>query len=144
MKSTLIYFVFIFLVSLYGTRIHSESSEKWLQEKSLSGLHRVMSIIFASFIFLIEEVQNIINHYEEGKIIQFLRKKHTRFDQLSPDGKNKVRIFFNAKIRRLVCAQKLICRESSIQVALQLTLILYQENFQGNLRLFCHLKGVKS
>ena len=41
--------------------------------------------------------------------------------------KNQVEKFYNAKIQELDKAQKLICREATIQVALQLTLILYQE-----------------
>ena len=41
-----------------------------------------------------------------------------------------MRHFYNARIRQLDGAQRLICRESSIQVVLQLTLILYQANYQ--------------
>ena len=48
---------------------------------------------------------------------------------LSLDQKNAVGTFFNVKVRRLDEAQKLICRESSIQVVLQFTLIFYQANF---------------
>ena len=44
-----------------------------------------------------------------------------------PDDKN----FYNAKIRQLDKAQKLICREATIQVVLQLSLMLYQENFHN-------------
>ena len=83
--------------------------------------------------FLIEEVQNVFFHYKECKIIQSLIKKHESYETLSSDEKTEVRIFYDAKVRRLDGAQKLICRESSIQVALQLTLILYQENFQNYL-----------
>ena len=80
--------------------------------------------------FLIEEVQNVFFHYKECRLIQSLIKKHDSYDLLSSDEKNAVRIFYDAKVRRLDGAQELICRESSIQVALQLTLILYQEDFQ--------------
>ena len=89
-----------------------------------------MSVLFASFIFLIEEVKNVYLFYKGGKFIQALRKKHDRFLTLSFDEKIAVREFFNARIRRLDGAQRLICRESSIQVVLQLTLILYQANYQ--------------
>ena len=89
-----------------------------------------MSILFASFIFLIEEVQNIFLFYKDCKLILSLRKKHDRFSNLSVAEKKAVRVYFNAKVRQLDRAQKLICRESSIQVVLQLTLIVYQANFQ--------------
>ena len=90
-----------------------------------------MSTLFASFLFLIEEVQTIFIFYKDCKLIQALRKKHGRFSHLSIEEKNKVRVYFNAKVRQLDRAQKLICRESCIQVVLQLTLIVYQANFQN-------------
>ena len=89
-----------------------------------------MSVLFASFIFLIEEVKNVYLFYKECKLIRALRKKHDRFFTLSLDEKKAVRDFFNARIRQLDGAQRLICRESSIQVVLQLTLILYQAHYQ--------------
>ena len=88
-----------------------------------------MSVLFSSFIFLIEEVKNVYLFYKGGKVIQALRKKHGRFVTLSLDEKKAVRDFFNSRIRQLDGAQRLICRESSIQVVLQFTLIVYQENF---------------
>ena len=88
-----------------------------------------MCILFSSFIFLIEEVQNVFLFYKDCKLIQALRAKHDRFANLSLHEKNAVRTFFDVKVRRLDKAQKLICRESSIQVVLQFTLIVYQENF---------------
>ena len=97
-----------------------------------------MSILFASFIFLIEEVQDVFVFYKNCKIIQSLRKKHDRFSQLSLEDKKKVRFFFNVKVRQLDKAQKLICRESSFQVVLQLTLIVYQESFQEIIYSFTH------
>ena len=89
-----------------------------------------MSILFASFVFLIEEVQNVFLMYKESKLILSLREKNDRFLTLSLDEKNAVRDYFNARIRQLDGAQRIICRESSIQVVLQLTLILYQANYQ--------------
>ena len=80
--------------------------------------------------FLIEEVQNVFSFYKECRFIQSLRKKHDNYKKLSSNDKKEVRLFFDAKIRQLDGVQKLICRESSIQVVLQLTLISYQENFQ--------------
>ena len=91
-----------------------------------------MSILFASFIFLLEEIQNVFIFYKECKLIQSLRRKHDRFLNLSLDEKNAVRYYFNARIQQLDGAQRLICRESSIQVVLQLTLILYQAIYQEN------------
>ena len=92
-----------------------------------------MTIVFASLLLLIEEVQNVFIHYKECKLIQSFTKKHVSYEKLSPDEKKEVRLFYEAKVRQLDGAQKLICRESSIQVALQLTLILYQEIFKDNL-----------
>ena len=86
-------------------------------------------ILFASLIFLIEEVQNVFIFYKDGRVIMSLRKKQERFVDLSPQEKRSVQAFFNAKINQIDKAQKLICRESSIQVVLQLTLIVYQANF---------------
>ena len=104
-----------------------------------------MSVLFASFIFLIEEVKNVYLFYKGGKVIQALRKKHDRFVTLSLDEKKAVRDFFNSRIRQLDGAQRLICRESSIQVVLQLTLILYQANYQEKYkREISYLKYAKS
>ena len=97
-------------------------------KKYFFALKRIMSIVFASFIFLAEEVQNVFLFYKDCRIIQCLRKKHDRFSYLSLGEKNAVRVFFNAKVCQLDRAQKLICRESSIQVVLQLTLIVFQAN----------------
>ena len=109
-----------------------ESPKKLLSKKYFCALKKIMSILFASFIFLLEEVQNVYLFYKECKLVQSLRKKHDRFLNLSLDEKNAVRYFFNARIRQLDNAQRLICRESSIQVVLQLTLILYQAIYQEN------------
>ena len=104
-----------------------------------------MSVLFASFIFLIEEVKNVYLFYKGGKAIQALRKKHDQFLTLSLDEKKEVRDFYNARIRQLDGAQRLICRESSIQVVLQLTLILYQANYQEKYkREISYLKYPKS
>ena len=53
--------------------------------------------------------------------------KQNIFKKLSSDEKNRVQKYYNAKVQELDKVQKLICREATIQVALQLTLILYQE-----------------
>ena len=119
-----------FKVAVYGTNIRYESSKKLASKKYFCALKRIMSVLFASFIFLIEEVKNVYLFYKGGKVIQALRKKHGRFATLSLDEKKAVRDFFNSRIRQLDGAQRLICRESSIQVVLQLALILYQANYQ--------------
>ena len=92
-----------------------------------------MTIVFASLLLLIEEVQNVFIHYKDCKLIQSFTKKRDSYEKLSPEEKKALRLFYEAKVRQLDGAQKLICRESSIQVALQLTLILYQEIFKDNL-----------
>ena len=90
-----------------------------------------MSFLFASLLFLIEEVQTIFIFYKDCKLIQALRKKHDQYSNLSVEERKAVRVYFSAKIRLLDRAQKFICRESSIQVVLQLTLIVYQTNIQN-------------
>ena len=78
--------------------------------------------------FLIEEIQNVHQYYKDCQIIQTLKKRHKDFKDLSLVEKNEVRKFYDAKIRQLDIAQKLLCRESTIQIVLQLVLILYQVN----------------
>ena len=125
--------------------IRYDSSKKEAPRKSFCALKRIVSIIFASFVFLIEEVQNVFLMYKESKLILSLREKNDRFLTLSLDEKNAVRDYFNARIRQLDGAQRLICRESSIQVVLQLTLILYQANYQEKYnREISYLKYPKS
>ena len=119
----------IFQVAMYGDDIRYKWCENLGPNKLLPALKRIMSILFSSFIFLIEEVQNVFLFYKDCKLIQSLRKEHDRFMNLSLHQKTAVRTFFNVKVRRLDDAQKLICRESSIQVVLQFTLIVYQANF---------------
>ena len=124
------------LVSLYGTEISFSTFEKWSKPNPLFVLKQITTIVFASLLLLIEEVQNVFIHYKECKIIQSFTKKHESYEKLPPEEKKKVRLFYEAKVRKLDGAQKLICRESSIQVAFQLTLILYQEIFKDNLVLY--------
>ena len=59
--------------------------------------------------------------------MRWLSKKQNVYNDLSSEEKEKVKKFYNAKIRQLDKSQKLICREASVQVVLQLTLLLYQE-----------------
>ena len=118
-------------VALYGTGLSSENCKKRSESKFLYGVQKFISVIFASFIFLVEEVQNVIRSFKESKIIVSLAEKQGTFKYLSHDEKDEVKNFYNAKIRQLDKAQKLICREATIQVVLQLTLMLYQENFHN-------------
>ena len=74
-----------------------------------------------------EEIQNVFLFYKECTNIQSLAKKQRNFENLSQEEKNRVEKFYDARTQALDKAQKLICRESAIQLALQLTLILYQE-----------------
>ena len=72
-------------------------------------------------------MQNVFLFYKECSKIKSLAKKQNFFKNLSPEERKQVKNFYDSKIQSLDKAQKLICRESTIQVALQLTLILYQE-----------------
>ena len=72
-------------------------------------------------------MQNVLLFYKICVEIRLLTKKKNKFKDLSLDEKNHVRKFYDAKIHELDKAQKLNCRETTIQVALQLTLISYQE-----------------
>ena len=59
--------------------------------------------------------------------MRVLSEKQNVYNDLSSEEKTKVKKFYNAKIQQLDKCQKLICREASVQVVLQLTLLLYQE-----------------
>ena len=59
--------------------------------------------------------------------MRLLSKQYYDYNTLSSEEKEQVKKFYNVKIRQLDKSQKLICREASIQVVLQLTLLLYQE-----------------
>ena len=83
---------------------------------------------------MVEEIEHIYHYYKNCNKIQRLSERTKRFSDLSTLEKTEVRCFYDAKIRQLDGAQKLICRESSIQVVLQLTLIVYQ----ANLCQMCH------
>ena len=88
---------------------------------------KFFSIIFASFLFFIEEVQSAFIFYRKSKTMRLLSEKQNVYNDLSSEEKTKVKKFYDAKIRQLDKCQKLICREASVQVVLQLTLLLYQE-----------------
>ena len=78
-------------------------------------------------------MQNVFLYYKECSKVQLLAKKQNIFKHLHLEEKKQVKKFYNAKIQSLNKAQKLICREATIQVALQLTLILYQEILRNHL-----------
>ena len=106
---------------MYGSGIYYDRS------KSCLSLKKVLSIIFASVLFLVEEIQNVFLFYKKCRKIRFLTQKQNIFKDLSSEEKGQVKHFYDAKIQELDKAQKLACREATIQVAFQLTLILYQE-----------------
>ena len=121
----------ISLVAFYGTGIRSSRFEKCSTKKPFLRLKKILSVLFASFIFLIEEFQDVFRFYKDSKSIQSLRAKYDRYKDLSLEEKNEVQFFYNSKIRSLDKSQKLISRESSIQVVLQLTLVSYQAYFRN-------------
>ena len=90
-------------------------------------LKKFFAVIFASFLFFIEEVQSVFIFYRKSKTIRLLSEGQKDFNDLSSEEKEKVKDFYNAKIRQLDKSQKLLCREASVQVVLQLTLLIYQE-----------------
>ena len=116
--------------SLWEIEIEKKLAEKCSSKRSFSRIARILAIVFSPFMFMIEELQNVFRFYKHCEKIQSLRKKHEKFGELCLDEKNQVKTFFNAKAKGLDRAQKIMCREASIQVVLQLTLILYQANFQ--------------
>ena len=125
----------ILSVALYGTGIRYDISEKGILGNALNRLKKIFSVIFASIIFLVEETQNYFVCYKISKKIQLLAEKQDTFKLLSSEERGQVKEFYNAKIRELDKAQKLICREATIQVVLQLSLILYQESLMNHLSL---------
>ena len=113
---------------LYRTEKPHGVPEKWLSIKVNNLIKKGISIVLASLILMIEEIKHIYHFYQNCNKIQRLSERKKRFSDLSGQEKTKVRCFYDAKMRQLDGAQKLICRESSIQLVLQLTLILYQKN----------------
>ena len=91
----------------------------------------MFSVLTASALFVVEEIQNAHFFFKEFEKIQALAHKQKRYKELSLNEKIAVEKYYDAKIEQLDGAQKLICRESSIQLVFQITLILYQENFQN-------------
>ena len=63
------------------------------------------------------------------KEIQKLSDEQGEFRKLSPQEQGLVKEYFQAKKNQLECAQKIIARESSIQLIFQNVLIVYQELF---------------
>ena len=118
---------FSFIVGLYGTILNYNESKISRLRNCFNHLKKIFFVIFASPIFLVEEIQTVFLFFKECRKIQLLSEKQNVFKHLSMDKKDQVKKFYNAKIQELDKAQKLICREATIQVALQLTLILYQE-----------------
>ena len=116
-----------FEVTLYGSGIRYDKSRIHRLGNVLNRLKNIISIIAASVIFLVEEMLNVFIFYKECKKIHQIAKKQNIFKNLSLEDKKRVENFYNVEIEELDKAQKLLCRESSIQVALQFTLILYQE-----------------
>ena len=72
-------------MALYGTGIQYDRSETGTLGNCLNRLNKIFSIIFASFIFLVEEIQNVFVFYKEGGNIQRLAEKQDNFNQLSHD-----------------------------------------------------------
>ena len=120
---------FSVIVGLYGTIIHYDESKISRLRGCFNHLKKIFFVIFASPIFLVEEIQTVFLFFKECRQIQLLSEEQNVFKHLSLDKKDQVKKFYNAKIQELDKVQKLICREATIQVALQLTLILYQEIF---------------
>ena len=140
---------FYLIVALYGSGISYDRSKTSNLRKSFFVLKKFFSVIFASFLFFIEEVQSAFIFYRKSKTLRLLSEKQKCYNHLSPEEKEKVKKFYNAKIRQLDKSQKLICREASVQVVLQLTLLIYQEilliipNYQA-LFIFYDLKFIIS
>ena len=118
-------------VALHGTGIRYNAPEKWASNKFLVVIGKMFSVVIASVLFVVEEIQNAYFFFKESEKIQGLAQKRKCYKDLAANEKKAVEKFYEAKIEQLDAAQKLICRESSIQVVFQLTLILYQENFQN-------------
>ena len=116
------------LVLLYREEKPPQICKKWFANRVVSVIKKGISIVLASLILMVEEIKHIYHYYKNCNKIQRLSERKERFSDLSTLEKTEVRCFYDAKIRQLDGAQRLICRESSIQVVLQLILILYQAN----------------
>ena len=117
----------ILIVALYGSGISYDRSKTSYLVKIFMFLKKFFAVIFASFLFFIEEVQSVFIFYRKSKTMRLLSDQQKDYNHLSSEEKEKVKNFYNAKIRQLDKSQKLLCREASVQVVLQLTLLIYQE-----------------
>ena len=81
---------------------------------------------------MLEEIYVVYDFYLRGKDMQKLSKKSNLYKDLTPEEKGVVKAYFAAKRNQLAGAQKIICRESSIQLVLQNTLIVYQAFLNKN------------
>ena len=59
--------------------------------------------------------------------MRWLSNQQNDYKDLSLEEKTEVEKFYDAKMQQLDKSQRIICREATIQVVLQLTLLLYQE-----------------
>ena len=79
----------LYLVALYGTGIQYDSCHDRSKIGPIGNclylLKKIFSVVFASFIFLVEEMQNVFVFYKEGEKIILLAKKQDNFKQLSQD-----------------------------------------------------------
>ena len=117
---------YIILVTFYGTEV-SAICENKLTKKLPRFCRKFFTILFAHILIFIEEVFFIYEFFKQTTKLQKLDQK--KFEDLSDKEKIEVEKYFEAKKKQLDRAQKVICRESSIQVVLQNALIVYQERF---------------
>ena len=115
----------IYLVACFGVKIPLLQNF-YLLKKCPAFVRKIFAICFAHILVLIEEIYVVYDFYLRGKDIQQLTKKNNLYKDLSSNEKSVVKAYFAAKKTQLDGAQKIICRESSIQLVLQNTLIVYQ------------------
>ena len=95
--------------------------------KNISFLFRKFCfVLLAPLILPIEEVFFIREFFKKSRKVLEISKMSNQFKALCNKDKIEVLKYYKIKKRELQRSQKLICRESSIQLVLQNVLIAYQ------------------
>ena len=114
-------------MTFYGLEISRKYENRFTRIPTFC--RRIITILFAHILIFIEELSYIYEFFKRSEKVQDLARAGKIFKDLSDSEKSEVENYYTAKKRQLDRAQKVICRESSIQLVLQNSLIVYQERF---------------
>ena len=114
-------------MTFYGSEISGKNENRFTRIPTFC--RKIITILFAHILIFIEELYFIYDFFKRSEKVQDLARAGKFFKDLSDSERDEVESYYTAKMRRLDRAQKVICRESSIQLVLQNSLIVYQGKF---------------